>query len=195
MNHDVCRLVEAALFASHEPLSLQQLMALQQEDESLESSTIRQAIATLKEQYASTALELRETASGYRFQVKPQYSPVLAQLWQKKPSRYSRATLETLAIIAYRQPVTRAEIEDIRGVSVNAQIIKTLMERGWVKIVGYKDRPGKPALLATTKVFLDYFSLRSLDELPPLVDVGLSDHVACDEHLNAADAQVQELVL
>src|SRR5690606_37903643 len=115
--------------------------------------------------------ELMEVASGYRFQVRPEYAPWASRLWEERPRRYSRALLETLAIIAYRQPITRGEIEDIRGVAVSTNIAKTLLEREWIRVVGHKDVPGRPAMYATTRQFLDYFNLSSLEQLPPLADI------------------------
>ena len=118
-----------------------------------------------------SAVELREVASGYRLQIREKFSPWVGRLWEERPQRYSRAMLETMALIAYRQPITRGEIEDVRGVAVNSHIVKTLLEREWIRIVGYRDVPGKPAMFATTKVFLDHFNLKNLDDLPPLAEL------------------------
>ncbi|MGD8547619.1 MAG: SMC-Scp complex subunit ScpB, partial [Thiohalophilus sp.] len=148
------RIIESVLFAADEPVSLKQLQGVFGDDNPPETSAIKSAIASLQEDYADHSLELREVGSGYRFQVKQDYAGWISKLWEEKPARYSRATLETLALIAYRQPITRGEIEEIRGVSVSTQIIKTLQDREWIKIVGHRDVPGKPALFATTTEFL-----------------------------------------
>ncbi|QSA98357.1 SMC-Scp complex subunit ScpB [Methylococcus sp. EFPC2] len=161
-------ILEAALFAAARPLSLAQLQALFDEAERPETAELRRALSELGGDYAQRPLELREVASGYRFQVRTAYSPWISRLFEERPGRYSKAFLETLAIIAYRQPVTRGEIEDIRGVAVSTQIIKTLQERDWIQVVGHKEVPGRPGLYATNRNFLDYFNLRSLDDLPPL---------------------------
>src|SRR5690606_27061094 len=129
---------------------------------------IREALEVLRQSCEGRAFELKEVASGYRLQVREKFAPWVGRLWEERPQRYSRAMLETLALIAYRQPITRGEIEDIRGVAVNSQIVKTLQERDWIRVVGYRDVPGKPAMFATTRAFLDYFNLKSLEELPPL---------------------------
>lgn len=165
------RIIESVLFAADEPVSLKQLQGVFAEEDAPDSGAIKSAIAALQEDYADHSLELREVGSGYRFQVKQDYANWVSKLWEEKPARYSRATLETLALIAYRQPITRGEIEEIRGVSVSSQIIKTLQEREWVKVVGHRDVPGKPALYATTHEFLDYFNLQSLQDLPPLAEL------------------------
>mgnify|MGYP001310311926 CR=1 FL=1 len=130
--------------------------------------TMQNSLTALQEKYTDSALELKQVATGWRFQVRADYAPNIAKLWEKKPPKYSRAVMETLALIAYRQPITRSEIEDVRGVAVSTQIIRALMDRNWVKIVGRRDVPGKPALFGTTKVFLDYFNLRKLSDLPEL---------------------------
>lgn len=165
------RIIESVLFAADEPVSLKQLQGVFGDDNPPETKAIKSAIAGLQEDYADHSLELREVGSGYRFQVKQDYAGWISKLWEEKPARYSRATLETLALIAYRQPITRGEIEEIRGVSVSTQIIKTLQDREWIKIVGHRDVPGKPALYATTSEFLDYFNLKSLQDLPPLAEL------------------------
>ncbi|MFP3874325.1 MAG: SMC-Scp complex subunit ScpB [Thiohalophilus sp.] len=165
------RIIEAILFAADDPVNLSQLQAVFAEGDGPDADAIKAAIAALQDDYAEHSLELREIGSGYRFQVKQDYANWVARLWEEKPSRYSRAVLETLALIAYRQPITRGEIEEVRGVSVSTQIIKTLQEREWVKVVGHRDVPGKPALYATTREFLDYFNLKSLQDLPPLAEL------------------------
>lgn len=166
------RILEAALFASGQPMDINRLMSLFPEDQHPGKKAIEEALTSLQENYAQyTSLELKEVSSGYRFQVRDDYSSWVAKLFEERPARYSRATLETMALIAYRQPITRAEIEEVRGVSVSSQIVKTLIERDWIRVVGHRDVPGKPALYATTKGFLDYFNLKSLDELPPLAEL------------------------
>lgn len=164
-------ILEAALFAAPEPLSIDKLAELFPEENRPSNADIRDALNQLKEIYADRGVELKEVASGFRFQVRTDYAVFLQRLEERKPPKYSRSFLETLALIAYRQPITRGEIEDIRGVAVNPLVIKTLLERDWIKIAGYRDVPGKPALLATTKTFLDYFNLKSLRELPPLSEL------------------------
>ncbi|MFV0887478.1 SMC-Scp complex subunit ScpB [Metapseudomonas otitidis] len=165
---ELASLLEAFLLAAGKPLSLERIAELFEEAERPELSKIRDALAVLAKSCNGRAFELKEVASGYRLQVRERFAPWVGRLWEERPQRYSRALLETLALIAYRQPITRGEIEDIRGVTVNSQIVKTLMEREWIRVVGYRDVPGKPAMFATTKAFLDHFNLRNLDELPPL---------------------------
>src|SRR3990167_6893184 len=164
-------ILEAALFAAAEPLPVDKLSQLFPEENRPSLGEIRGWISNLKTAYEDRAVELVEVASGYRFQVKNDFSPFIQRLEERKPARYTRAFLETLALIAYRQPVTRGEIEDVRGVAVNPNIIKTLLEREWIKIAGYRDVPGKPALFATTKIFLDYFNLKNVSQLPPLSEL------------------------
>ena len=172
MNEDQLKqIIEAVLFASDEPLNLNRLMSLFPEESAPERDMIKQAVARIQEECADRSIELKEVGSGYRFQVKQDYAQWATKLWEERPARYSRATLETLALIAYRQPITRGEIEEVRGVSVSSQIIKSLMERDWIKVVGHRDVPGKPALYATSKEFLDYFNLKSLEELPSLAEL------------------------
>ncbi|MDG1581320.1 SMC-Scp complex subunit ScpB [Pseudomonas sp. GOM6] len=165
---ELASLLEAWLLALGRPMSLERMAELFEEGERPELAQIRDALAILASSCAGRAFELKEVASGYRLQVREQFAPWVGRLWEERPQRYSRAMLETLALIAYRQPITRGEIEDIRGVAVNSQIIKTLQERDWIRVVGYRDVPGRPAMLATTKAFLDYFNLQSLEQLPPL---------------------------
>ncbi len=163
-------IVEAALMIATHPLSIANLLALFENEQPLSVSKddLRAIIASLQQDYQVRGIELIEVASGYRFQARREYMEWLRRLFDERPPRYSRALLETLAIIAYRQPITRGEIEAIRGVSVSSMIIKTLQERHWIKIVGQRDVPGKPALFATTKSFLDYFNLKQLSDLPTL---------------------------
>ncbi len=165
---DLKEIVEAALFVAQKPLGLAELLALFPEDGQPEAAEVRAALAELAEEFKQRPLELKQVASGYRFQVRERLSPWISRLFEEKPARYSKAFLETLAIIAYRQPVTRGEIEQIRGVAVSTQIIRNLLEREWVQVVGHKEVPGRPGLYATTRQFLDYFNLKGLDELPPL---------------------------
>ena len=172
MNEDQLKqIIEAVLFAADEPLNLNRLMSLFPEESGPDRDMIKQAIARIQGECADRSVELKEVGSGYRFQVRQDFAQWASKLWEERPARYSRATLETLALIAYRQPITRGEIEEVRGVSVSSQIIKSLMERDWIKVVGHRDVPGKPALYATTKAFLDYFNLKSLEELPSLAEL------------------------
>ena len=164
-------IVEGALIAAGGPLTLDRLLELFGEDERPERATILDCIRELSADYEGRGIEIAEVAGGYRVQVCASVAPWVARLWDEKAPRYSRALLETLALIAYRQPITRGEIEDIRGVAVSTNIIKTLTEREWVRVVGHRDVPGRPALYATTRRFLDYFGLRSLNELPPLSEI------------------------
>ncbi|MFP4130258.1 MAG: SMC-Scp complex subunit ScpB [Halorhodospira sp.] len=161
-------IVEAALLAAGEPLSLERLQGLFEAGQAPEREAIRQAVAELAADYEARGIELREVAGGYRVQVRAEVSPWVSRLWAERPARYSRAMLETLALIAYRQPVTRGEIEQVRGVSVSTSIIRTLEERGWIRVVGRRDVPGRPAMYATTPAFLEHFNLGTLDELPEL---------------------------
>lgn len=165
------RIIEGALLASAMPLSLVQLDALFEEDEKPGQSLLKQALAALDSELEGRAIELVEVSSGYRIQVRTSLMPRIAQLWAEKPPKYSRALLETLAIIAYRQPITRAEIEQIRGVSLSSNILRTLQDRDWIKVIGHRDVPGRPELLGTTRAFLDYFNLKSLNELPTLAEI------------------------
>jgi len=167
--------VEAILFASEQPLTTSQLRNIFPELERPDTLDLQEAIDLIVEDYQDRSIELRELASGYRFQVREQLSPWVSRLFEEKPPKYSRAFLEILAIIAYRQPVTRGEIEEIRGVAVSSNIIRTLMEREWIRILSYKDVPGRPAVLGTTKQFLDYFNLKSLEDLPSIEDIRIFD--------------------
>jgi segregation and condensation protein B len=174
MSHErtsIKHIIEAALLAADHPLTLKQLIDLFQDELSIGEAEIQGALRDLSHDYTDRAIELKEVATGYRIQARQDVAPWLMKLWEEKPPKYSRAFLETLVLIAYRQPVTRAEIEEVRGVSVNSYIIKSLLERDWIRVVGHRDVPGKPALLATTKVFLDYFNLKNLEDLPTLAAV------------------------
>ena len=176
-NTSLKSILEAALMAAGRPLSIDQMLMLFLDSEQPERDEIRAALEELQNEYADRPVELKQVASGYRIQVREQYSEWVSRLWSERPSRYSRALLETLALVAYRQPITRGEIEDIRGVSVSSSIMKTLQERDWVKVVGHRDVPGKPAMYATTRQFLDYFNLKSLDEMPTLAELRDLDHI------------------
>lgn len=172
MDQDLIRrIVEAALMAAPQPLTLAQLSALFPEDQPAPAGSIEQAILALRADCESRGVELIEVASGFRFQVKTDVHAWVARLWTERQTKYTRATLETLALIAYRQPITRGEIEQIRGVAVNANMVKALEEREWIRVVGHRDVPGRPELFGTTKTFLDYFGLKSLDQLPPLAEL------------------------
>ena len=163
------RIIEAALLSSQEPLSLAELKRLFEDE--VGPDTLRRLLDELREDWSGRAVELVNLASGWRFQTRPEFQPFAERLNPDKRPRYSRAVMETLAIIAYRQPVTRGDVEDIRGVAVSAQIIQALESRGWIDVVGHRDTPGRPALYATTKSFLDDLGLRSLQELPPLEEI------------------------
>ena len=165
-------IVEVALFAAGRPLSIDNLLALFDEKSVRpERGAIRAALDAIQEECTEKGLELREVASGFRFQIKQEYAEWIGRLWAERPTRYSRALLETLALIAYRQPITRAEIEDIRGVGMSSSIMKTLLEREWIRVLGHREVPGRPAMYGTTRKFLDYFNLKNLAELPPLAAI------------------------
>ncbi len=165
------QIIEGALLAAGKALSVAQIAELFEEHERPESSAIREAMEEVAQRCEDRGFELQEVASGFRFQVRQSLSPWVARLWHERPQKYSRALLETLALIAYRQPITRGEIEEIRGVAVSSNIIKTLHEREWIRVVGHRDVPGRPAMYATTRQFLDYFNLKSLDQLPALAEI------------------------
>jgi segregation and condensation protein B len=178
----ITRIVEAALLAASQPLTVPQLRGLFPLDEPAPDGSVEQALETLQAQCADRGVELVELASGFRYQVKAEVHAWVARLWSERQTKYTRATLETLALIAYRQPITRGEIEQVRGVAVNSNIIKALEEREWIRVVGHRDVPGKPELLATTKGFLDYFGLKRLEELPALSE--LKDIAELDPQLS-----------
>lgn len=163
--------LEAVLLAAGRPVSVDQMLELFEESQRPSVEEVNAALEELAGRCADRACELREVASGWRMQVRAQYADVVSRLWQERPSRYSRALLETLALIAYRQPITRSEIEDIRGVTVSSTIMRTLHERNWIRVVGHREVPGRPELLGTTREFLDYFGLKSLDDLPTLAEL------------------------
>ena len=165
-------ILEAALLAANGSVTVDKLVELfTARGADVDRAAVRDALASVGEGYSGRQIELKETASGYRIQVKSSAREWLQPLFEERAPRYTRALLETLALIAYRQPITRAEIEDVRGVAVSSNIIRTLMERGWIRVVGYRDVPGKPSMLGTTKEFLDYFGLKKLDDLPPLAEL------------------------
>jgi segregation and condensation protein B len=171
------QILEAALLAAGEPLSTNQLAALFTEDERPPVGEISRSLEQLKQDCANRGVELKKVASGYRLQVKQDLNEWIARLWTERPQRYSRALLETMALIAYRQPITRGEIESVRGVSVSTSIVRTLQERDWIRVVGHRDVPGKPALFGTTKTFLDSFNLQNLDDLPTLAEIRDMDNL------------------
>ena len=168
---ELAPLLEAFLLASGKPQSLERLYELFEEGERPEPAVFKKALTLLGKSCEGRAFELKEVSSGYRLQIREKFSPWVGRLWEERPQRYSRALLETIALIAYRQPITRGEIEDVRGVAVNSNITKTLLEREWIRVVGYRDVPGKPAMFATTKAFLDHFNLKNLEDLPPLAEL------------------------
>ncbi len=185
--NEIKHFLEAALLAAGRPLSVDQLRDLFDGRMAPEKAEIRAAIETLNEEYTDRGIVVSEVASGYRMQVKSSMADRLSKLWEERPPRYSRALFETLALIAYRQPITRGEIEEIRGVAVSSNITRQLLERDWVRVVGHRDIPGRPAMFGTTKGFLDYFSLKKLDDLPPLAD--LSDWESLRLQLNLPEVE------
>ena len=179
--------IEAAMLAAGRTLSIDELLGLFEEEPAAPTRReVREALAVLREQWADRGLELVEVASGFRMQVRREYSQWMSRLWADRPPRYTRALLETLALIAYRQPITRGEVEDVRGVSVSTSIVKTLLEREWIRVLGHRDVPGRPALYGTTKQFLDSFALKSLDDLPPLDEIKDIDRMTADLFANDA---------
>ena len=169
--HALTNVLEAILMAAGRPLSIAQITELFDEASRPEEGDLREALGDLARRYQGRGVELAEVASGWRIQVRPVHSDIVSRLWQERPTRYSRALLETLALVAYRQPITRGEIEAIRGVTVASTIMRTLFERNWIRVVGHREVPGRPELLGTTREFLDYFGLRRLDELPTLAEL------------------------
>ncbi len=172
------QLIEAAIFVADKPLSIEALKQTVLSDIKVNKAAIKQLLDEIEDDYSTRGVNLLKLASGYRFQAAPQLGGYLGRMWQEKPAKYSRALLETLALIAYKQPITRGEIENVRGVSVSSNIIRTLSERGWIKVVGHKEVPGRPSLYGTTNVFLDYFSLTSLSQLPELIEPESLDAIA-----------------
>lgn len=186
-NQQLKYIVEAALLAAGRPLDLNGLQSLFGDDHPPGKDELRAAIVSLQEDYVSRGIAIEEVASGFRVQIRSSMSGWLARLWEERAPRYSRALMETLAIIAYRQPVTRGDVEDIRGVGVTTNIMRSLLERSWIRVVGFRDVPGKPAIYATTREFLDYFGLKKLDDLPPLAE--LKDLEAFTAQLELTDAE------
>jgi segregation and condensation protein B len=186
----VKNVIEAALLAAGRPLTMDEMVSVFDERDGSNAEEVRGAIAALTADYETRGLELIEVASGYRIQIKAAVAQPVSRLWQERPAKYSRALLETLALVAYRQPITRGEIEQIRGVAVNPNIIKTLLERGWIRVVGHRDVPGRPELLSTTREFLDYFSLKKLDDLPTLTQLKELEDLRVQLSLPGADPEV-----
>lgn len=193
MNEErIKQVVEAALFAAGRPLTLDQLLGVFGEPaEQPSRDELRAALKVLESELSGRAVQLKAVASGWRVQVRQDYAEWVGRLWEERPTRYSRALLETMALIAYRQPITRGEIEDVRGVTVSTSIMKTLLDRQWVRIVGHRDVPGRPALYGTTREFLDYFGLQSLDELPTLAE--LRDLDSLNVELDLGDPETQSI--
>ncbi|MGH8454200.1 MAG: SMC-Scp complex subunit ScpB [Nevskiales bacterium] len=177
-NTELQRIIEALLLASEQPLDADRILAVFDEAQRPGKAEVRQAIEALKASLEGHAVELREVGNGWRLQTRPNYAAWVSKLWEEKPPRYSRALLETLALICYRQPISRAEIEDVRGVGLSQSILKTLLERNWVRIVGYREVPGRPALFGTTREFLDDFNIRSIEQLPTLPEMRDLDALA-----------------
>jgi segregation and condensation protein B len=191
MNHQyVKNVVEASLLAAGRPLTVEELTSVFDERDGSIAEDVKTALAALASEYETRGLELLEVSSGFRIQIRAAVAQPVARLWQERPAKYSRALLETLALIAYRQPITRGEIEQIRGVAVNPNIVKTLHERNWIRVVGHRDVPGKPELLGTTREFLDYFSLKKLDDLPTLAQLKELEDLRVQLTLPGAEAQV-----
>lgn len=186
------QILEGALMAAGEPLSLLRLAQLFDETERPSNDDIRAALAEITERCDGRGFELIQVASGYRFQVRQNLAPWVGRLWQERPQKYSRALLETLSLIAYRQPITRGEIEEVRGVAVSSNIVKMLQEREWVRVVGHRDVPGRPAMYATTRQFLDYFNLKSLEDLPPLAEIKDLDNLSGNLPLEEMLAEVAD---
>ncbi len=188
----VRNVIEAALLAAGRPLTVSELEQLFDETSRPGEAVLCAALEQLGAEYAERGIELKQTASGWRIQVRREFAAEVSRLWPERPARYSRALLETLALIAYRQPITRGEIEDVRGVAVNPNIVKTLLERNWIRVVGQRDVPGRPELLGTTREFLDYFGLTSLDDLPPLSELKALSELNLQLDLPADAAAVPE---
>lgn len=193
MNDQYVRnVIEAALLAAGRPLASDELVTLFDERDGSNADEVNAAIEVLRGEYATRGVEIVEVASGFRIQIRHAVAQPVSRLWHERPTKYSRALLETLALVAYRQPITRGEIEQIRGVAVNPNIIKTLLERNWIRVVGHRDVPGKPELLGTTRDFLDYFSLRKLDDLPTLAQLKELEELRAQLGLPGPDQAVEE---
>jgi segregation and condensation protein B len=193
VDNKIKMIVEGLLLAAGKPLSLSVIAGVFSEDERPDNAELKEVLAAIADDCNDRGFELKQVASGYRFQVKQDISEWIARLWEERPPRYGRALLETLALIAYRQPITRGDVEEIRGVAVSSNIIRTLVDREWVRIVGHKDVPGKPALYATTRQFLDYFNLKSIQELPPLSEI--KELATAGEEFDVEDDLAQRTVL
>src|SRR5688572_7839016 len=191
--HDLKITIEATLLAAGRPVTAQQLLDLFEERERPTSEQLDVALAQLAADYSERGIELVEVASGWRIQVKQRCVDVVSRLWQERPSKYSRALLETLALVAYRQPITRSEIEEIRGVSISSTIMRTLQERNWIRVVGHREVPGHPELLGTTREFLDYFGLKSLDQLPTLAELRDVETIGVQLELPGGEAPAEPL--
>ena len=191
MGNKLIQIIEAALLSASRPLSIEEIQRLFPTDQTPSKEDIKETLNEIEDLCAKRGVELKRVSSGYRMQVKQSLSAYIAKLWEEKPQRYSKATLETLALIAYRQPITRGEIEQIRGVSVGTQLIRGILERGWIKIVGQRDVPGRPSLYATTKEFLDYFGLQHLRELPGLPDLPDVDSLDMELPLEEEQKEVE----
>ena len=191
MENKLIQIIEAALLSASRPLSIEEIQRLFPTDQAPSKEDIKETLNKIEDLCAKRGVELKRVSSGYRMQVKQSLSAYIAKLWEEKPQRYSKATLETLALIAYRQPITRGEIEQIRGVSVGTQLIRGILERGWIKIVGQRDVPGRPSLYATTKEFLDYFGLQHLRELPGLPDLPDIDSLDMELPLEEEQKEVE----
>ncbi|HVC02990.1 MAG TPA: SMC-Scp complex subunit ScpB [Steroidobacteraceae bacterium] len=188
----VKNVVEAAMLAAGRPLSVDEMAAIFDGRDGVDAAAVQAALAALRDDYAGRGIDLCEVASGFRVQIKTALAEPLAKLWVERPAKYSRALLETLALVAYRQPITRGEIEQIRGVAVNPNIVKTLLERNWIRVVGHRDVPGRPELLGTTRDFLDYFGLKRLDELPTLAQLKELEDLRLQLRLPGADPVLVE---
>ena len=194
MNDQYVRnVIEAALLASGRPLTAEELVSLFDERDGSGEEAVQAALAALRTDYEGRGIELVEVASGFRVQVRASVAQPVSRLWQERPAKYSRALLETLALVAYRQPITRGEIEQIRGVAVNPNIIKTLLERAWIRVIGHRDVPGRPELLGTTREFLDYFSLKKLDDLPTLAQLKELEELRVQLSLPGAETAVADV--
>jgi len=191
-NDQLKKIIEGALLASGRSLDIGHLQELFDIDQVPAKDQLLAVLEDIENECANRGYELTKTASGYRFQVRQELAPWINRLWEEKPKKYSRALLETLALIAYRQPLTRGDIEEIRGVSVSSEIVKTLLEREWVRVVGHRDVPGRPALYATTREFLDYFNLKSLEDLPALSEIRDIDSIDPELSLQVAEVQVSQ---
>jgi segregation and condensation protein B len=194
MNDQYVRnVIEAALLAAGRPLTVDELVGVFDQRDGSSAEEVQAAVEALRGEYEDRGIELAEVANGYRIQIRAAVAQPVSRLWQERPAKYSRALLETLALVAYRQPITRGEIEQIRGVAVNPNITKTLLERGWIRVVGQRDVPGRPELLGTTREFLDYFGLKKLDDLPTLAQLKELEDLRVQLTLPGADADVVQV--